>query len=298
MRTNAIRLLPCIALLCSCAAFAETIDINVIPTLAPNAYDGASTSFQDWTINALNALETGTSSAGTPGTPSYYQAASGTLQAIQTIATGFPSWMGQIAPTSPFDLEAGNRLTFGVAITTSDPTPSISLSEVGFVASSNDAPAVLGVPEGVLGFGGIAEGYGPGDQPLVDGIGYDWSNGWVGVIYGGNPDGSNEYITSGPTTVLVNALYGIGSGNSEAAYCDPSSSCTLADQQAALDAAETAMSAVTQFTGTYYLSDNSDGSDPLATGSGTFQITTPEPATPLLLLSGIFVIAFVRRRVV
>ena len=286
MKIKLLRFLPLAVALIAQAAFAGDITIDVIPTLAPNA-DG-SPSFPTWTTNALNALTSDATSSGTAGTPSFYQALSGPVDASQTIVTGFNSWLGQVNPASPYDQESGNRMTFGVAITTTDPTPSISLSQVGFYADSNDS-------NDLLGFGGIAAGYGPGSDPLGNGIGYDWSNGWVGVIYG--PDG-NTYVNSGPTTVLVNALYGIGSGNSVAAYCDPSSSCTTADQQAAIAGAVESMWGATQFTGTYYLSNNSDGSDPLATGSGTFDITgeTPEPTTLLLLLAGLPCLMLVRRR--
>ena len=80
---------------------------------------------------------------------------------------------------------------------------------------------------------------------------YDYSNDYVGVIFG-TGGGPNTYITSGPSSQLVDAIYGRGSGNADAAYCP---GCSLADQQAAIDALDPDFAGMTQFTGTYTLTD-------------------------------------------
>jgi len=282
MKTKLFHGLLCAGFLLVRTAFGNSITITVDPTLAPNA--AGSPSWNQWQANAITALENNASTAGTPGTPSYFQATTGPVDATQTLVTGFPSWLGQLNPASPYAAESGNRMTFAVAITTTDLAPSISLSEVGFDSSTNSTNTIL-----TDGFGGVANGWGPGSDAIDTGIGYDWSNGWVGLIYTydgqGNVTGATV-VDSGSTTTLVNALFGRGSGNSVPAYC--SSTCDAADQHAAIDAAVASMASITQFTGTYYLSTNSDESGTFASGSGTFDITgtAPEPGTCLLLLSG------------
>ena len=77
--------------------------------------------------------------------------------------------------------------------------------------------------------------------------------------------GDDTFITGGLNTQLVDGLVGRGSGNSYAAYCPD---CTVAEKQAAIDAA--AAGGSFQFTGTYTLGDS--------TGSGTFNVSAvPEP---------------------
>lgn len=261
-------------------AFAEAFVITVTPSLAPNAY--GSPSFAQWQANAFTALKNGATSAGDPTSPTYYHAQS-TVDASQTIVTGFPSWLGQVDPGTAFGAayanEYGNRMTFGLSIVGQNGAQ-FSVSELGFDSSSNGSTLLT------TGFGGAAGGWGPGT--------YGYSDGYIGVIFGtnGNPD---QYITSGPDTQLVDALFSRGSGNSNAALCP---NCSLADQQAAIQTAVDQMAGITQFTGTYYLSDNADGTNRFASGDGTFDITgtTPEPSTWILLLSTIPVVGVARRR--
>jgi len=262
-----LRLLFCLSVFCAPAVFASGVTVEVLPALAPNAF--GSPSWTGWEANALSALESGASSAGTPGTPTFYQPLSGSVDASATIVTGFYSWLGVADPAAPFDQESGNRMTFGLAIEGNG--TQFSISELGFDAIGNDSGDLLG-----QGFGGVGNGYGPG--------GYDYSANYVGVIFGkgGNPD---TYITSGPDTQLVDALFSRGSGNSQAAYC---AGCSTADEQAAIAAAVAGMGGMTQFTGTYYLSANGDESGTFASGSGTFYLSgTPEPSTFVLLLAGV-----------
>jgi hypothetical protein len=268
-------------------AFADipSITITVTPTLAPNAY--GSPSWAAWEANSITALENGLSSYGDPTLPTYYQAQS-MVNATQTVVTDFPSWMGQAIsdPNSPFANEYGNRMTFGLTILGNGQT--FSISQLGFNAVSNDAGNALGF------------GYAPG--PVT---GYDYTPNYVGVIYGiDGAAATNEYTYVTCSTAydvtcaysdsqLVNALYSRGSGNSFAALCN--GPCTAADGQDQINATAEYMNDtnLTQFTGTYYLMD---GQDTIASGSGTFNIATPEPSTWLLMLGAIPVIVGGARR--
>ena len=259
-------LIICLVALAVAPAMAD-ITISVLPSLAPNAY--GSPSYADWVSNAIYAIENGLSAYGTPGTPSYYQQDS-SVSPSQMMVTGFPSWMGQADPGTVFGSayanELGNRPSFGLEVNGNG--QEISISELGFSATSND-------PSDLLGFA-----YGTGS--------YDYSSSYVGVIFGthGAP---NTYITSGASNQLVDEIVGRGSGNADAAYCDP---CTIAQEQAAIDALYPDFSGMSAFTGTYTMAE---GSDVLASGSGTF--TVPEPGSIVLFAAMVFGVAFfVRRR--
>ncbi|THD51433.1 MAG: PEP-CTERM sorting domain-containing protein [Phenylobacterium sp.] len=151
-------------------------------------------------------------------------------------------------------------MTFGVSIVGTGGTM-FSISELSFNAVSNDASDALGF------------GFNAGD--------YDYSDGnYVGVLYGADGvlgGGDDTFVTSGPNTQLVNAIFGRGSGNSfENDPSDPVS--TLAEQEASLEAAASFAGQPTQFTGTYRIGDFN--------GSGTFDIAVPEPASWALMILG------------
>jgi hypothetical protein len=235
------------------------IVVDVVPWLAPNAY--GSPSWDQAQLNAVTGMMNGGVATGTG--PSAFVPNSN-VTAAQAIVTGFPSWMGQANPGAAFGSayanELGNRMTFGVAVFGNG--QEFSISQLSFNAASSDAGNGLGF--------GFAAGS------------YSYSADYVGVII--NPDGSKTYITSGPSTQLVDEVFGRGSGNSYAAYCDP---CTTAQQQAAIDAA--AAGASYKFTGTYSV----DG----ASGSGTFNVSAvPELQTWAMMILGFFGLGFIGYR--
>ena len=243
------------------AAPASAIEITVTPWLAPNAF--GSPSYASAVQNAISGQLAGSSTAGTSGTPTFYQAQSD-VTAQESIVTGFASWKGQADPGTVFGPafanELGNRMSFGVLI--DGQGTQFSVSQMSFTASSDD-------PGNVLGFG-----FGLGS--------YNYSQDYQGILYGTDGHlggGDDTFITSGANTQLVDGFIGRGSGNSLAAYC---AGCSLADQQAAINSVAGTFTGTTHFTGTYQLAD-------LATGSGTFTINggaVPEPATWAMMLIG------------
>ncbi len=234
---------------------ANAITISVTPTLAPNVF--GSPSWAGWQANAVSGELSGGIATGTAGTPTYFQPQS-IVTLKETIVTGFPSWLGQADPGtvfgSGFANEYGNRMHFALRI--DGQGTAFSISQMVFNAVSSD-------PGQLLNFG-------------FPGGSYDYSSGYVGVLAGADGQlwtADDVYITSGPNTQLVDGLVGRGSGNSLDAYC---TSCTIAQQQAAIDAATAQITSPFTFTGTYSLDL---GPNDLVSGSGTFDVSaSPLPA--------------------
>jgi hypothetical protein len=251
-------------LLCLVPALADGIQIHVYTALAPNAF--GSPSYGEWVTNDIYALQHGLTAYGTPGTPAYFEEVSAVDPKNVTV-TSFASWMGTSDPGTAFGPafahELGNRAAFPLFIDGGGAT--FSISELSFTASSSDAGDVLGFS------------FGQGS--------YAYSNQYVGGII--NPDNSITYVTGGPSNQLVNFLWGRGSGNG-LWPCDPGSPnpppCTTpAEQQAAIDSLA-AQLAGQSYTGTYTL--QSAAGDPIASGSGTFNITSEAPEPQAFLLAG------------
>jgi hypothetical protein len=253
------------AVLLAAATPAVATTIAVTPWLAPNIY--GSPSYAGAVSNQEYALLNGLSTYGTAG-PTQYNANSNPTSA-QAIVTGFPSWMGLAGPTGAYANELGNRMLFGVLI--DGQGSQFSISELSFSASSTD---------GANSFGGIGHAAGF----------YNYSTSFEGVLFGGDGvlgGGDDIFITSGPNTQLVDALVGAGSGASFAAYCP---SCTVAQQQAAIDAVAAYPGQDFTVTGTYQLGATS--------GSGTFTVTAPvpEPSTWAMLILGFCGVGFMTYR--
>jgi hypothetical protein len=251
----------------SMSATAATID--VVPWLAPNATSG-SPSFPGAQENAVQAMYNNVTTFGTAGTPTYFQAQSDVTTA-SSLVTGFNSWLGQTDPGTVFGPafanEYGNRLTFALRV--DGQGSQFSVSQLSFSAVSTDAGHLLSF------------GYGVGE--------YDYTSGLRGVLKGSDGilwTNDDIIITSGPNTQLVDGLVGRGSGNSNESYC---TGCSFSDQQAMLNSNASYAGSNFTFTGTYAI-----GSD---TGSGTFNIAAvPEPETYAMLLAGLGLLGYVRRR--
>jgi hypothetical protein len=172
--------------------------ISVYPSLAPNATGSASWSAYE--ANAMSALESGASTAGTPGTPSYYsQVASGTRVSTGSyIVTDFKSWLGYADPGTAFGAayanEVGTRVHYGLHINGNG--AKFSVSQLSFALLYNDATytdySLFNVPAGS----------------------YDYTPGRAGLDYG--PDNTkgtldDVWVTSGPSSQLVDEFFTRGS---------------------------------------------------------------------------------------
>jgi hypothetical protein len=165
---------------------------NVYASVAPNI-DG-SPSWTAYASNAMTALQNGASTGGDPTQPSYYsQVPDGAdLPAGDFIVTDFNSWMGNGDPGTAFGAayagEYGNRIHYGAVI--SGNGSQISISELSFNIDYNDATYTD------LSLYNVAEGD------------YDYDTDHEGVIFG---VGGPTYITSGPSTQLVDEIITRGS---------------------------------------------------------------------------------------
>ncbi|HQR08599.1 MAG TPA: hypothetical protein PLN21_17370 [Gemmatales bacterium] len=231
------------------------ISVSVFPSFAPNVF--GSPSFTPWENNAISALMSGSSSAGSASLPSYYNQIPNGANVPLWIVTDFPSWNAMANPGTVFGpayaAEFGNRLYFNLHINGNG--FSFNLTQLSFQATSTDAGNFLGysIPAGS----------------------FNYSTSYVGLQYG--PDGmkgggDDVLITGGPNTQFVNELFARGTGNAPAVLStDPG-----ATDQDKIDNARLLIPSDFIFNGQYSL-----GVDDLGTfnGSAFVVVAVPEPAT-------------------
>jgi hypothetical protein len=256
-----------IALVLFASVPAKAVTITVETWLAANG--AGSPSFAAAEANAVQGMMNGGVATGSG--PSAFTPVTNVTPA-QAVVTQFRSWMGVVDPGTAFGAayanESGNRMTFAVSAI-SDSSHEFSIAQMSFVGQSSD-------PSGLLNF-------------AVPFGGYNYSAGFVGVRFGADGKlggGDDVFITSGPNTQLVDALFGRGSGNSLAAVCH---GCTLGEQQAAIDAVAADPGIPFTFTGTYTVAEDS--------ASGTFNIANvPEPSTWAMMVLGFAGMGFMAYR--
>lgn len=231
------------------------ISVSVFPSFAPNAF--GSPSFAPWETNAISALMSGSSSAGTSTLPSYYSQIPNGANVPLWIVTNFPSWQTFANPGVVFGPayanELGNRLYFNLHINGNG--LSFNLTQLSFQGTSTDAGNFLSysIPAGS----------------------FNYSPSFVGLQYGPNGvlgGGDDVLITGGPNTQFVNELFARGTGNAPAVLStDPG-----ATDQDKIDNARLLMPTDFVFNGEYSL-----GVDDVGTFSGSafVVVAVPEPAT-------------------
>lgn len=263
----------------STVALAGPIVIEVHPALSPNGF--GSPNYAAWRTNALTALYNGNTTAGTPGTPDYYEQRT-QFYGNEVMVTSFPSWLGQVNPGAVFGpafaSELGNRILFGLVVNGNG--TQFSISQLSFSAFSTD-------PLNALGFSFAAGSYNYGSD-------------YVGILAGSDLQlftGDDVFVTAGPNTQLVDGLIGRGSGNAlwPCGPGDPHPCTNDAERQIALnDMANYNGGQQYLFQGTYRITE---GANVLAETTGTAAINeVPEPASGLLLGAGLLALACARRR--
>lgn len=281
-------LLAAAALACGSTAMAQTgPTIKVTPYLAVNAF--GSPSYAAEISNQNSALYKGQSSAGTAGTPSYYQAQSN-IFTTDLLVTNFASYRGSADPAatygSAYANELGTRGAFGVFVNGNGTQFSISQLSFSAVGTGN---------------AGALTAYGNySDTHYLDFANptgsYNYGNGYEGILVGNDGilgTSDDVFVTSGANTQMVDALVGRGSANAYSVLCgtDPDADfgpCG-AGNQSYIDEAAAGFPFPGTYTGTYSLGGVS--------GSGSFSVTTaPEPATWAMMLVGFGMVGVGLRR--
>jgi hypothetical protein len=263
---------------CLAAQAPAQVTIEVTPALSPNGY--GSPSYDAWVTNAISALTTGAATAGTPGTPTYYEQAPAVLNVWDNFVTSYHSWRGSADPGTVFGPafanELGNRLLFGVLI--NGHGTQFSIAQLSFVMDSTDSGDSL-------------------DYAFAAG-GYSYSSNYVGVLFGGDNalgGGDDSFITSGLNTQLVDAVVGRGSGNGwwPGAPGDPTE---FLGPQEAIDAVTASLAPDTpfDFTGTYTL--DLGGGNVFTGGASVSFIPEPSTYAAWLGVATLGIVFYVRRR--
>lgn len=254
---------------CVVAATEAAPIISITQWIGPSGGTASDTA----SANAIQGMLTGVSSYGTPNTPEYYQATSGSVSAKELIyCMSFGCWDGVADPTAVFGQnfagQAGNLLHYGAIIQGNGST--ISPSFLTFSATSTGS-SPIGEGVSFLGF-----------SPTVEGINYG-ADGYLGAS-------TNTFVTSGSSLVDAIVLGGVG-------LADGVASCSLctttAQQQNALDMAAAGIYGTV--TGTYLYNSQPIGAmSTQLVQPATVQV--PEPPSLLLLVLCLVGVIAVRRR--
>jgi hypothetical protein len=252
------------------------IEMNIHLSTAPQVF--GSPNYTPWVNNMLDALKTGSTTFGTPGTPAYYYELPSALpdglrSAILT--TPFNSWLGTSPPEpvygAAFSAELGNRVVFNLHVKGTGGTR-FRIGDLGIDVNASD---------GDFGGGGFGFEFPAGS--------FNYSAERHGLDYG--PDqapggGDDVLITGGANTQIVDELFMRGSGTGYVV----DSSAPGATNQEKIDNFIATKGGVVWATATYTLLDTTGGS-----WSESLAIGLQEPGS-LVLLSVAGVLVLRRRR--
>lgn len=186
-----------LALVSATGTASAQITLQVFPSPAPNFF--GSPSWAGYRDNAIESLEAG--GGGNIGSrvsdPTAYETGT-SFQVHDFIATNYNMWLGNTGLGAPLNNELGHRMHFGLRAVAQVGTQ-FALEDVAITMTSSDSGNGFGFSEPAGGWG-------------------SYSASRVGVLRG--PDGivgtgDDTFITSGPSTQLVDALYYVGVGNAD-----------------------------------------------------------------------------------
>jgi hypothetical protein len=144
----------------------------VYPSIAPNPW--YSPSWYDYAQNAIAALQTGASSWGTPGSPSYYRRTY-SFYPGDVVVTDFESWRGQAPPPPGYEGEYGNALLFGLYLDGGGKT--FRLRDLWYYENFFGSPDTFSFAGQAYGYDLVGHYYGPDGIPgTADDIWYGESN--------------------------------------------------------------------------------------------------------------------------
>lgn len=175
--------------------------VAIFPSISPDPF-GSNATFQLWSANALSALQSGGTTAGTAGTPTYY-AQTSTFTSTDLIGTTFPSWKGHTNPPVPFDTQTGNGLAYGMVVqgngsrfTSAD----ITYNDDFYDTLSSTTLSTVGYGYRMIGINYGANGVlGGGDDTIYDASNPGSSSSLVDVIYfSGFVD---QFLVTDPSTL-------------------------------------------------------------------------------------------------
>lgn len=242
--------------------------LTVYPNIGPNIF--GSPYWTAYQTTAVAAIGTGAPTGGTPGTPAYYQVIS-VVSPGQVIVSSFPSWAGSASPTGNFANELGSRLYWGLHILGNG-------TRFYLTGLSNDMNS-LNDPNNYWDFDNPAGSFNAFNAYT---IGIDYGK---DVTKGG---GDDTMRTSGTAVgILIDELVYIGVGNAfDAGFWPTGTNQQRLDQWIAY-INSTGLSFYNKYCLAWGEGENTCVETP---------ITTPEPATIILLGAGLGLLAICRRR--
>jgi hypothetical protein len=165
--------------------------MEVKPSSAPNVF--GSPSWTGYLANAMSSLENNSGNIGNRATdPTAYEILGASTDARDLTVSSFNSWRGVANPGTPFGSELGNRLHFGLHITSDTYFQPENLT---FSFDSDD-------PSNVLDFSGNFTGL----SFSATRWGFDWVDGIKG-------NGNDIFYNSGTLNTNVNEFVYVGVGN-------------------------------------------------------------------------------------
>lgn len=271
---NSIALLTVIAM----ALHAEAgLIVDVTASSAPN-FTAAAGAFSGYSLNAVGQLATGGGNLGDRLTdPTAYEpiADGATVSVTENIVSDFPSWRGQADAPVPFHSEFGNRIHFGLRIS-SDGLMDFSLDDIFFEMESLGDGGALSIGPFSLGDAGVSF------SDIAVGIDYGLDN-----TLGGGDD--TVYNTSNPaaSSTLIDEFVYIGVGNAYDASGFPGA------PQDRIDGLLRILPMVNEVSAMYTVND---GINPIVEGSTTVFLANAIPEPSALFAFGVGLVAVASRR--